>query len=102
VPVPTTELDALVRDVTRVARPGDQTISLTRLFLWLGQYDRIAATSGEFSTFATPHWDTDLPEFRNSATFKKILNGMGISAYWRAQGFPPHCRAVGAKDFTCD
>ncbi len=101
-PVPTTELDALVRDVSSVARPGDQTISLTRLYLWLGQYDRIAATSGEFSTFATPHWDTELHGFRNSATFKKILNGMGISAYWRAQGFPPHCRAVGAKDFTCD
>ena len=101
-PVPTTELDALARDVRSVARPGDQTISLTRLYLWLGQYDRIAANSGEFLTFATPHWDTGLPGFRNSATFKKLLNGMGIPDYWRQKGFPPQCRAVGAKDFTCD
>jgi TolB-like protein len=101
-PVPTTELDALARDVSSVARPGDQTISLTRLYLWLGQYDRISANSGEFLTFATPHWDTGLPGFRNSATFKKLLNSMGISTYWRAKGFPPQCRPVGAKDFTCD
>ena len=43
-----------------------------------------------------------LPGFRNSATFKNILNGMGVPVYWRQQGFPPMCRAVGAKDFTCD
>ena len=101
-PVPATELDALVRDVSSVAHPGDQTVSLTRLYLWLGQYHRIGATSGEFLTFATPHWDTGLPGFRNSATFKKILNGMGVSDYWRRKGFPPLCRAVGARDFTCD
>jgi hypothetical protein len=101
-PVPTTEIDALARDVSSVARPGDQTISLTRLYLWLGQYDRISANSGEFLTFATPHWDTGLPGFRNSATFKKLLNGMGVPDYWRRKGFPPQCRAVGAKDFTCD
>jgi TolB-like protein len=101
-PIPTAALDALARDVNSVARPGDQTISLTRLYLWLGQYDRISANSGEFLTFATPHWDTGLPGFRNSATFKKLLNGMGVQTYWREKGFPPNCRAVGAKDFTCD
>jgi TolB-like protein len=94
-PVPAAELDALVRDVVRVARPGNLTVSLAGLYLWLGQYDRMSGT-GE-SVF----WDPGLPGFRNSATFKNILNGMGVPVYWRQQGFPPQCRAVGAKDFTC-
>jgi hypothetical protein len=92
----------LVRDVTGVARPGDQTISPTRFYLWLGQYDRILGSNDGRLSFSTPHWDPGLPGFRNSATFKKILNGMGVPAYWREKDFPPLCRAVGAKDFTCD
>jgi hypothetical protein len=24
-----------------------------------------------------------------------------LPEYWRAHGFPPQCRAVGAADFTC-
>jgi hypothetical protein len=101
-PTPAAELDALVRDVTSVARPGDQTISPTSLYLWLGLYDRIPGTNDSGMSFSTPHWDPGLPGFRNSAAFKNILNGLGISAYWREHGFPPQCRAVGAKDFTCD
>jgi TolB-like protein len=101
-PVPAGELEALVRDVTRAARPGDQTISLTRLYLWLGLQDRIPGSNESGLTFSTPHWDPGLPGFRNSAAFKQILNSMGVPAYWRQNGFPPHCRAVGAQDFTCD
>jgi TolB-like protein len=95
-PISAADLDALVRDVVGVARPGVQTVVLENLYLWLGQYDRMPGT-GE-----SVWWDPALPGFRNSATFKKILNGMGVPAYWREKGFPPHCRAVGAKDFTCD
>ena len=40
--------------------------------------------------------------FHGSTAFKRILESMGIPTYWHAHGFPPQCRAVGAKDFTCD
>jgi TolB-like protein len=98
-PVPAVELDALVRDVSLVARPGDQTVSPTDLYLWLGQYDLIRPNSDDFNDV---WWDPGLPRYRNSATFRKILNGMNVPVYWRQKGFPPPCRAVGAKDFTCD
>jgi TolB-like protein len=95
-PVPAAEVDALVRDVVGVARPGVQTVALESLYLWLGQYDLMLRT-GE-----SVWWDPALPGFRNSANFRKILNGMGVPVYWRQKGFPPMCRAAGAKDFTCD
>jgi len=95
-PIPAADLDALVRDVVGVARPGVQTVVLDNLYLWLGEYDRMIGTS------ESVWWDPGLPGFRNSATFKNILNGMGVPVYWRQKGFPPMCRAVGAKDFTCN
>jgi hypothetical protein len=47
-------------------------------------------------------WDPNAPGLRNSAGFKRVIERLGILAYWRAQGFPPQCRAVGEQDFTCD
>jgi hypothetical protein len=47
-------------------------------------------------------WDPAIPQFRKSAAFKRILERMGVPAYWHRQGFPPMCRAVGATDFKCD
>ena len=37
-----------------------------------------------------------------ATAFKQVLHDLGIPAYWHEHGFPPLCRAVGAKDFTCD
>jgi TolB-like protein len=73
-PVPQAELDALVRDVTNAARPGDQTVGLSPLHLWLGQYDRISET-GE-----SVWWDPAIPQFRKSAAFKRILAPARLSA----------------------
>jgi hypothetical protein len=47
-------------------------------------------------------WERDPPTFRNSPQMKRKLTDMGVVAYWRKQGFPPQCRAVGKDDFTCD
>jgi hypothetical protein len=33
---------------------------------------------------------------------KRKLERMGAVAYWRANGFPPQCHALGATDFRCD
>jgi TolB-like protein len=100
-PVSAADLSLVERDVSSVARPGDQAVTLARTYLWLGQYDRIPA-SRDVTAFSTTQWEPGFPEFRGSRAFKQMLHDMGIPAYWHEHGFPPQCRAVGAKDFTCD
>jgi len=101
-PVPPAELDALVRDLQAANRPGVQTLDLSRLYLWLGKYDRISGADDTPLSFSTPQWDPEPKGFRNSPGFKRILTNLGVPQYWREKGFPPLCRAVGADDFTCD
>jgi tetratricopeptide (TPR) repeat protein len=73
------------------------------LYLWLGDFDRAAATddslTGEYVT-----WDSYPPGFRNSPGFKHKhkLERSGVLAYWRPHGFPPQCHPVGKQDFECD
>jgi hypothetical protein len=47
-------------------------------------------------------WERFPPTFRGSAAFKRTLENLGVTEYWRAHGYPPQCRAVGEKDFACD
>lgn len=35
-------------------------------------------------------------------TFTRILERLGVPAYWREHGFPPQCRPAGADAFECD
>jgi hypothetical protein len=100
-PVSAADLDRIVREVKSVARPGEQTVTLARIYLWLGRYDLVPGSEG-VTSFSTTHWEPGFPGFRNSAAFKKMLREQGIPEYWREKGFPPLCRAVGAKDVTCD
>jgi TolB-like protein len=72
-----------------------------RALLWLGEYQQIA-TSPTYDTDTLLHWEPGFPRFRNSPAFKAVLERLGIPAYWREHGYPPQCRAVGQRDFTCD
>ncbi|WP_417479360.1 tetratricopeptide repeat protein [Maricaulis maris] len=38
---------------------------------------------------------------RFSATRRQVFIDWGLPAYWRANGFPPQCRPIGADDFEC-
>ena len=78
---------------------GNLTVS--HLYLWLGDYDAVG-TSDDRVTTAIIHWDRYPPMFRNSPGMKLKLEKMGVATYWRSKGFPPQCRPVGNKDFTCD
>ena len=44
------------------------------------------------------------PELRDQyqRARKKLMIDRGQVAYWRANGFPPQCRAIGDDDFECD
>ena len=70
-------------------------------YLWLGDFDRAAAVDDQISD-ALLIWEPFPPGYRNSLGFKRKLEDKGVLTYWRTQGFPPQCRAVGKKDFTCD
>ena len=47
-------------------------------------------------------WERYPASFRNSPGMKRLLEKMGVPAYWRAHRFPPQCRAGAGKDFSCD
>jgi hypothetical protein len=40
-------------------------------------------------------------EYRRSEAFHGFVREMNLDDYWRAHGFPPQCRPVGAADFSC-
>ena len=81
--------------------PDLRSITATHPLLWLGDFDKTGeADDGASSTIIS--WERFPPGFRNSPGFKRKLERNGALAYWRTHGMPPQCRAVGAKDFTCD
>lgn len=79
-------------------------LSVRIVYLWLGDFDAVAehVSDGDNSNDEILAWEPARPEWRNSTSFKRVLQKIGVVEYWRKKGFPPHCRAVGANDFTCD
>ncbi len=73
----------------------------SRVRLWLGDYDGVA-TADDLNASSIVAWQRFPPAFRNSNGFKRTLELLGVTAYWREHGYPPQCRAVGQDDFTCD
>jgi TolB-like protein/Tfp pilus assembly protein PilF len=63
----------------------------------LKQYDDLAA-----SFILTHWWNRTDPEFLKSPHRKRLIREAGVAEYWRENGYPPQCRAVGADDFNCD
>jgi tetratricopeptide (TPR) repeat protein len=63
----------------------------------LKQYDEVVASF----THAL-WWNRTDPEFLKSPHRKRLIREAGVAEYWRENGYPPQCRAVGADDFDCD
>jgi adenylate cyclase len=51
---------------------------------------------------ATWFWHPTYEPVRRTERFKAIARDLGFVDYWRARGWPPQCRAMGASDFVCD
>jgi adenylate cyclase len=66
----------------------------------LRAYDRAAAWEGRITTLVS-YWDPVHAGFRNSPAFRRIIEYLGVPAYWREHGYPPQCRPVGADDYEC-
>ena len=99
---PIANVRALVeRHAADLSEPELGNLSLTHLYLWLGDYDSVA-TSDDSVTTTIVAWDRYPASFRNSPGMKLKLEKIGATAYWRAKGFPPQCHPLGANDFRCD
>ena len=72
-----------------------------QLCLWLGDFDCVGNTKSVNGAYVL-QWNPEPPRWRNSSGFKKLIVRLGVADYWRKKGFPPHCHAVGANDFSCD
>jgi tetratricopeptide (TPR) repeat protein len=103
---PTGQHSALSEEVVRTAL-GDRDsafakrVGESRVRLWLGEFDQIPAAS-DLDTNSLVQWEPGYPAFRQSPAFESALEHLGIPAYWREHGYPPQCRAIGQRDFTCD
>jgi len=79
-------------------------LSARIVYLWLGDFDAVAEHVGDGgnSNDEILAWEPARPGWRNSVGFKRVLQKMGVVAFWRKHGFPSHCRAQGTNDFSCD
>ncbi|MBT8062199.1 MAG: hypothetical protein KJO85_05900, partial [Gammaproteobacteria bacterium] len=68
------------------------------LYAILGAYSRVEPDPG----FPRWVWMDELSDFRHSEYFADYASELGLTAYWRANGFPPACRAVGDDGIECD
>jgi adenylate cyclase len=49
-----------------------------------------------------PLWAPSYAPVRKMERFKAYVRAAGMVDYWRARGWPDHCRPMGADDFVCD
>jgi tetratricopeptide (TPR) repeat protein len=81
------------------AEEGIDVANKTNLMLALRAYDKI-----NIGTFGNDYPDLWLPQYahyRRSQQFKQLADDLGLTAYWRARGFPPQCRVLSETDFEC-
>lgn len=73
---------------------GLEDSSAAELLIALGDFDK--PNSLGFSFWLRPY-----TKFRKSDEFKRWLRKLGISDYWRENGFPEMCQPLGGDDFEC-
>ena len=61
-------------------------------------YDRIPLITGSLGWW----WGLGYPGMAESPHRREAMIHARLPEYWRAHGFPPQCRPVGADDFACD
>jgi TolB-like protein len=99
---PSRDAEAVIqRFFTSTKVPYLVQLGLAYPYLWLGDFAKVAGNQDVLSG-AIVNWERYPHGFHGSPEFKGMLESSGVLAYWRKHGFPPQCRAVGAKDFTCD
>ena len=74
----------------------DHSAAIAALWI-LRDYDRIVEISTDFPVY----WLPGDAAWLKSPARRRMIERWRLPEYWRAHGFPPQCRAVGAADFSC-
>jgi adenylate cyclase len=88
---------ALVEEIRQFAglEAAGPPSELSALLIPLGAYDLVPE-------YPLLMWGPDHAGYRRSPQFRHYIHQSGVYDYWRAHGFPPQCRPVGADGFECD
>jgi hypothetical protein len=98
---PRPDAEAIVRRYVPATSQIAQEIGSARTYLWLGDYERVAGAE-DLGNDWNVQWEPGFSGFRDSAAYMKMLERIGVAAYWREHGSPPQCRAASGKNFVCD
>ncbi len=71
-----------------------------QIALLLRDYE-LAADDAALYVTQVEFWDPAFEGLRVSPAFKRMLEQVGVPAFWRAHGYPPQCRPIGADDYEC-
>jgi len=83
--------------------------NLSFVYLHAGAPERVfefyeaALQAGYFQPISTTWlWHESYAPVRKTARFKAYVRDIGLEEFWRARGWPEHCKPTGAQDFACD
>lgn len=90
---------ALAAELKALIAENDGSQRVNSLLNALGDY--------QAPTLITVQWLDALTGYRRSPEFKAHMRASGADQYWRRNGYPPQCRAVGPQtagnsDFECE
>lgn len=91
-------LEGYLSDLTD---PFVNNLSPLRRRMWLQDYQRLAVDD-DTEDLLLIAWEPYPPNFRKSPAFERLLEHLGVPAYWRQHGFPAQCRPLGRTNFQCD
>ena len=91
------EAEAVVFEIEYRAIHGNYDVWHYPFAFILKQYDELAV-----SFTHTLWWNRTNPNFLQSPHRKRLIREAGLPEFWRENGYPPQCRAVGADELECD
>jgi len=83
--------------------------NLAFVYLHAGAPERVlefyeaALQAGYFQPISTTWlWHESYAPVRKTARFKTYVRNIGLEEFWRARGWPAHCKPTGAQDLACE
>ena len=83
--------------------------NLSFVYLHAGAPERVlefyeaALQAGYFQPISTTWlWHDSYAPVRKTERFKRYIRDIGLEEFFRARGWPAHCRPTSARDFVCD
>ena len=91
---------AIFADIEKWAEEKNVDIlDATQIVLAFRAYDRINVEN--FDNDYEDIWLPAFAHFRKTDEFRKLMDDLGLTAYWRKHGFPKQCRTLPDDSFEC-